>query len=40
MILLRADVAPDNTPSLRLFARAGFVRATESADKIGFIYIL
>lgn len=40
LALLRADVAPDNTPSLRLFARARFVRATESADKIGFIYIL
>ena len=40
MALLRADVAPDNTASLHLFARAGFVRTDESADKIGFIYIL
>ncbi len=40
MTLLRAEVAPDNTASLRLFERAGFVRTDESADKIGFAYIL
>lgn len=40
LLMLYADVAPSNTASLRLFARAGFDRTRECADKIGFTYIL
>ncbi len=40
LLMLYADVAPDNTASLRLFSRAGFDRTRECADKIGFTHIL
>lgn len=40
LLMLYAEVAPSNTASLRLFARAGFDRTAERSDKTVFIYIL